>query len=216
MKKYASLFLMAVFLTAGYRLLSVDTVKGQEATDSAAQLRDSVKQKVDEELSQIKQAVSKKGFLGLISEKSEAALTMNTWVNQSRTVLVSTSSVIRLQSGKDGTPADLKAGNYILVMGDADSENKLTAARLLVIPAPKDDTRTAIWGTVSKKTSSTLTLTTPQNDNPDIKLTSATKYAADTKLSDIEEGAKVLVLASTSTATPPVYTALVIYLYPSR
>ena len=184
------------------------SVFAQTATDGASQLRDSVKQKVDEELAQIKQVVTKKAFLGTITAKNEASLTLTTWLNEARTTLVTTDSTIKLASGKDGTPTDLKVGNFILVMGDADSQNTLTAKRLIVTTAPADDRRLTYFGTVAKKTSSALSITTSKNDTIDLKLTSATTYTGKTKATDVAVGAKVLVLSKSGSA-------LIIHLFPT-
>jgi hypothetical protein len=172
---------------------------GQAASDGATQLRDSVKQKVAEELSQIKQAISKKAFLGSVSAKNDATLTLATWTGQTRTVLVSTDAVIKLANGKDGTPADIKTDNILLVMGDADSQNTLTAKRLLVLPPLPTDKRQTVFGTVAKKTTSSLTLTTPKNESVTLKLTSATKLTAKSKLADIKVGDKIVTVSVNST-----------------
>jgi len=204
------LFLLLLFYSPALIL----SVHAQSTTPSTSPIRDSVKQKVDEELAQIKQAVSKKAYLGVISSQSEATLTLTSWMGQTQSVLVGTDAVVKLKSGKDGTLTDLKINDYILVMGDADSQNKLTAKRLLVVAAPPVDKRTSFFGTVTKKTSSSLTLTTTKNESVDIKLTSSTVYAAKAKAADVKVDSKVLVLALGSSSTPPAYSALSIYLFP--
>lgn len=183
------------------------SARAQTATDGASQLRDSVKQKVDEELSQIKKAVSKKGFLGSITAKNEASLTLLTYQNQTRTVQVGVDSTIKLQNGRDATLADLKIGDYVLAMGDADSQNTLTSSRLLVVPAPVRDSRTSVFATVTKKTVSGMTVSNSNNETSDIKLMSATKYTGQTKSADVKAGSKVLILIKTGTA-------LFIHLFP--
>jgi hypothetical protein len=199
------LFKLLIFLTL--TLTFTGSVFAQSATDSANPLRDSVKQKVAEELAQIKQAVSKKAFLGSVTTKNDASLTLTTWGNQSRNLLVSTDSVIKLLNNRDGTSADLKVGDYVLAMGNADSQNTLTVSRLLVVKTPGQDTRQIYFGTVTKKTISSLTISTTKNETLDIKLSSATKYTGSAKSADIKTGSKILVLTKSDAA-------LVIHLFP--
>src|SRR3989344_4130164 len=85
-------------------------VLAQSPTPSS--IRDSVKQQVDQELSQIKNNVSKKGFVGTISAKSDGTITISNLQSQTRTALVSTDAIIKLTGGKDGTPADLKVADF--------------------------------------------------------------------------------------------------------
>ena len=82
-------------------------VSGQTVTPGST-IRDSVKTKVDEQLAQIQKAVAKKAFLGEITVKSDAQLTLTTFSGQTRSVTVSLDTVIKLAGNKDGTPADLK------------------------------------------------------------------------------------------------------------
>jgi len=189
-------------------------VSAQTATEGASPLRDSVKQKVAEELAQIKKAVSKKAFLGTISSVSEATLTLTNLRNQTRNVVVGTDSVIKLKNGKDGTVADLKSGLVVLVMGDVDSAGVMTSKRLLVISQPAEFKRQAVMGTVTKASSSSLTLEKINTkDTWTIKLTSANKYTAKTKASDVKVGLKIVVLGTVT--SDKALTALQIHLIPA-
>ena len=183
-------------------------------TPTTSSLRDSIKQKVAEELAQIKQAVSKKAYLGSITAKNEATLTLTTHRQQTRSVILATDTAIKLKSGKDGTPADLKVGDFVLVMGDADSQNTLTAKRLLVISQPLEDKRRAVMGTITDKSSSTLTLETPNSkDTWTVKLTSTTRYTAKTKAADLKVDQKIVVLGNRTADTA--LTALLLHLIPA-
>ena len=159
----------------------------------------------------IKQAVSKRAYLGTITSKSDATLTLTTPTKATRTVTVTTDSAIKLTGGKDGTIADLKEGNTVLIMGDADAEGKLTAKRLLVVPTPPTDKRRAIFGNVTKAATSQLTVTDIKNQNWTIKLTSATKYTEKTKSSDIKTDTKIVIVGTTG-STANTLTAKVINL----
>lgn len=182
------------------------------ASSSATILRDSVKQKVAEELAAIKQAVSKKGFVGSITAKSDVSLTVVTNKNQPRTVLVTNDSVIKATNNKDITVADLKVGDYILAMGDVDSQNQMTAKRLLIIGKPVSDTRTTVFGTVSETAVSSFTITTPKADTLTLKLSSAVKYNDKYTAKDLKSGVKVIVLY---TQTGSSFTAKRVYIFPS-
>ncbi|HJZ05929.1 hypothetical protein A2634_01530 [Candidatus Amesbacteria bacterium RIFCSPHIGHO2_01_FULL_48_32] len=189
------------------------------ATDSG--IRDSIKKKVDEELNLIKQAISKRAYLGTISSKSDATLTLTTTGNATRTITVTTDSIIKLTGGKDGTIADLKEGTTVLAMGDADAEGKLTAKRLLVVPTPRADKRRAIFTNITKVTTSQLTVTDNKNQTLTIKLTSATKYTGQilpagrqAKASDVKVNSKIVVVG-TESATANTLTARLIHLVQS-
>jgi Domain of unknown function (DUF5666) len=170
------------------------------ATDSSSGLRDSVRQKVAEELAQIKQAVSKKAYLGSITAKADAALTLTNYANLTRSVVVSTDATIKLKNGREGTLADLKVNDYLLVLGDVDSAGTMTAKRILVVNVPPADKRVVVYGIITKTTSSSITVTTPKNENLTIKMTSATKYTGKTKLTGLKADDRVLVITSSNTA----------------
>jgi len=117
-------------------------------------------------------------------------------------------------AGKDGTPADLKVKDYVLVMGDVDSQNNMTAKRLLVVTKPETDKRRAIMGTVTKSTVSSITLVTLNTKETwTIRLTSTTGYTAKTKASDVKVDTRIVTLGTvTGTNT---MNALVIHLVPA-
>jgi hypothetical protein len=195
MKKVLFLSLLSVSC-----LLYAGRVLAQTATDSSTGLRDSVKQKVEEELAQIVKSVSKKAFLGTITAKADASITLNNYHNQARTIIVGTDTAIKLKNGRDGTPADLKTADYILVMGDVDSAGTMTAKRILVISEPAADKRETAYGTITKTTSSSVVIDNLKNESVTVKVTSATKYTGTTKLSNLQVGDKILAITSDSTA----------------
>ncbi len=165
------------------------------ATDSATAIRNSVKQQVDQELSQIKQGVAKKGFIGTIASISDASLSLTNLYGQTRKVFISAASTIKLANGADGTPADLKPGQYILVMGNVDSTDTMTASRLLIVAAPVADTRTVIFGAVVKASATSFTV-----GDTTYKVTSTTKFTNSTKNADVVAGAKVMAIVDGTTA----------------
>lgn len=180
-----------------FSLVSPVAVLAQSPSPTGT-IRDAVKQKVNEELSQIKQAVAKKGFVGSITSKSEVAITVTTIQNQTRTANVTTDTTIKLQGSKDGTPADLKVGDFILVMGNVDSANVMTATRLLVIGKPAEDNREVGHGTVTKISTSAVSVQT-KSDTLNLKITASTKMNDKYKKADIKEQSKVVVIYNSKT-----------------
>ncbi len=211
-KIYPVLILLFTF----YILHSVPAF-AQTASDSADQLRNSVKQKVSEELAQIKQDISKKAFVGSISSKTEATVNLVNYAGQNRSALVTTDTAIKLKDNSDGTPADLKTGDYILVMGDVDGSGNMTAKRLLVIASPPAEKRQAVWGMVTS-IGNTIKLTTSTGDNFTGRLFSDTTVTttkngkpATLKSTDVKIGSLVVIIAKP--AAVPSITDL--YIYPT-
>ncbi len=195
MRQYLRLFLVVGLVIASS---AVAQTPSPSAT-SAGVIRDAVKQQVDKELANIKQAVAKKAYVGTIANKSDLTLTITNLKNQSRTATVTTDTTIKLAGGKDGTPADLKVGDFVIAMGDADSNGVLTAKRLLVVTPSAADNRSAVFATVTKVTSAALTLENLKKEAWTIKLNSSTSYTGTTTATDIKVGSKIVV-AGTSGA----------------
>ena len=214
MKNLKFIIIFCLILPFTFYILHLPKVFAQTTSSDSSQLRDSVKQKVAEELAQIKQAVSKKAFLGTISSKNAATFNIANYLNQNRSAIVSTDTVIKLKNGSDGTPADLKTGDYILIMGDVDSTGNMTAKRLLVIAPPAVDKRASYWGKVTA-TGSTVTidkLTAKLVSDTYISTTNAGKTVK-LKTSDIKVGNTVVMITKTGTSIVPVVTDL--YIFPA-
>lgn len=184
-----------------WSLVIAAPIVAQTSSPSANPIRDAVKEKVQQELDQIKKAVAKRGFVGTITAKSDSTLTLTNLKSQPRTVAVPADTTIKLSGGKEGTFADLKVDTFILVMGDVDSQNVMTAKRLLVLAKPVPDKRKAVLGTVTKTSSSSLSVTTVTKDALTVKITSATAYTAKTKLANIAVGDKVVVVGTSTDST---------------
>lgn len=164
-------------------------------------IRDAVQQQVQQELSAIKQDVAKKGFVGNITAKSDGTVTISNLKNQTRNILVTGETTIKLSGGGEGTPGDLKVNDFIIAMGSVDSTNKMTAARLLVTKQGEADKREAKYGVVTKTTTSSITV-----GELVIKVTSATGYTtvtegkiAKSKLADIKVGSKIVYVGTPGT-----------------
>ena len=200
MTKKSLLISSLIMLSPLTYLLSPVSAQTPTATD-AASIRDSVKQQVTAELSQIKSAVAKKSFVGNITAKTDAVITINNLLGVSRTALVSTDTTIKLLAGKDGTISDIKVGDYVMAMGDVNSQDSMTTKRLLVIAKPTADKRQTLFATVTAATSTTLTVQTLAKETKTIKLTSTTKYTAKIKAADIKVGSKIVVIGTATSDT---------------
>lgn len=190
---------VSFILTAAMFVLAAAPTFGQTASPSG-NIRNTIQDRVNQELAQIKQGVAKKGFVGSITTKSDATITITNLKNSPRTALVTTDTTIKLTGGKDGTPKDLKVGDFILAMGDVDSENKMTAKRLLVIDQPETDGRKVLAGIISSATASNFVLTTSSQATTTIKFSSATKYNDGFKASSLKTGARLVVITRNDTA----------------
>lgn len=204
-----------VFLITLIFLISPISTFAQSATDSA--VRQAVKDKVEA----IKTSVAKRAFVGTISAKSDATITITNLKNQPRTAVVTGNTTIKLTGGKEGTFADLKVGDFVISMGDVDSQNTLTAKRLLVITKPGADKRQAIFGRVTDTSASSLTIETLKKDTLTIKTTSSTTITSKidgkvtkAKLSDIKVGDHVVTVGTPGTTTTA-FTAKIIHAIPS-
>lgn len=176
----------------------------QSSTDSASQIRDAVQKKVAEELSNIKQAVARRAYVGTIASKSEATVTITNLKNQTRTATVTANTIIKLTGGKDGTPEDLKVGNFIIVMGDVDSQNTMTAKRLIVVSKPDVDKRRVLFGTVTKTTSSSLTIEDSKKETWTVKTSSKAKV-----------GDKIIAIGTPVSSSNNTLTAKLVHLIPA-
>jgi len=172
---------------------------------TSATIRDTVKQQVESELSQIKSAVSKKAYVGSVTAKADGVLTINNLQNQPRSVTLTTDAAIKLTSGKDGTPADVKIGDFVIAMGDADGQGMLTVKRLLVTAKPSADTRQTVAGSVSKISPSSITLKTPDGKEVTARLLGSTKYTGATKVTDIKTDSQVAFITTGATTLTVVH-----------
>lgn len=183
-----------------FGLISVQTLHAQTASPSGTIL-DSVKQKVEAELADIKKGVAKKAFIGTVTTKDSNMLTITTLTNQTRSAAVSTDTVIKLTGNKDGTIADIKVNDFGIFMGDVDSQNAMTVKRVLILPTPPTDKRAVVFGTVTKSQPNTLTIETQKKEIWTVKVSSSTKYTKNTKYADVEVGDKILVTGVAATTT---------------
>lgn len=197
-------FIKSIMIMGTVSMVLAGAIAAQSPTSS--DIRDAVQKKVQEELANIKQAVAKRGFVGVITAKSETGITLTNLKKQSRTAMVSADATVRLDGGKDGTLTDLKVDDFVLAMGDVDSENKMTVKRLLVLKAPTTETRKIISGSITKVSTTAITVENNKKEAWTIKTSSTTAVSSvdegkivKGKLTDLEVGNKVVVLGATAT-----------------
>jgi hypothetical protein len=195
-KFWLLVFVICLLFVSWNLFLGIYNVSAQTASSSADTIRDSVKQKVTEELAQIKKGVAKKGFIGSVTNISDGKVTINTLTGFTRQALVVADTTIKLSSGGDGTPGDLKVGQYVLAMGDVDSQNSMTTKRLLVVTKPSDDPRKVIFGSLTKVSSTSFSI-----GSDSYKITSASKFTGKTKVSDLAVNSKIMAIINNGIAT---------------
>ncbi len=178
-------------------IFPVSVVQAQTAVPTGI-IRGSVKEKVAEELSRIKQAVTRKGYVGSVTGKTDATLTLVNLKNQTRTVTLTPDATIKLANSKDGTISDIKTNDFVIAMGDADSQNNMTAKRILVLASPPNDKRAVHYGAITKLGTNALTLKTLK-ETLEVKISAGTKYNEKYKFSDLKTDTKIVLIATTGT-----------------
>lgn len=192
-------------------LLLTVSLLAQTPSSTGSAIREAVK----EQVAAIKTAVARRAYVGTISAKADATITVTNLKNQPpKTAVVTGDTVIRLTGGKDGTFADLKVGAFVIAMGEVDSQGTLTTKRLLVIAKPGADKRRALTGRVTSTSSSSLTIETLKKEIITIKVTSDTTITNKNKLSDIKVGSRVVVVGL-PTLAESTFTAKLLHLIPS-
>lgn len=138
----------------------------------------------------IKNTTTKRGFVGTISAKDTAAITITNLKNQSRTAIIVGDTTIKLVNGSEGTFADLKPGNFVIAMGYVDSQNSLATSRLLVIAKPAPDKRLVLSGRITDTAAAAFTLETAAKEAWTVK----------SKTTDLKVGNRVAIVGTSSTA----------------
>lgn len=202
-------FIIAVVTLILFGGLGAYTVSAQSptASQSGEQIRDAVQKQVAQQLANIKQNVAKKGFVGNITSKTDVDLVLTNLKNQTRNITITGDTTIKLLSGKEGTITDLKTNDFVIVMGQVDSQNKMTAKRLLVVKPGETDKRQAAWATVTKSSTTSLTVEDGQKQIWTLKVSSATSVTTvsggkvtKSKLADVVAGTKIVMIGTPTTA----------------
>lgn len=189
-----------VIITSTLLLLysyTLASAQSPTATTSGTTIKDAIKEKVQEEINSIKKAVAKRGFVGTITKVSDLNLTITTLTGDSRSLVMVTDTTVKLLSGKEGTLKDVKEKNFVIAMGDVDSAGVLTVKRIVIVTQSPADIRVALYGKVTKATTSQLTLETADKTILTVKILSDTKFStksAITAAKDIKENSVIIAI----------------------
>lgn len=171
-----------------------------QATSTPSAIRDAVKDQVAAEVANIAKTKVKRAYVGTITSKTEAGFVMTNHKNEVRNITTTAEAVIK-NGAKDLTLKDLKVGDFVIAMGEADSKNNLLAKRILIVTKSPEDKRKTLVFTVTKTSASSLTVENLKKETWTLKITSDTLFTGKTKLSDIALGDKIAVVGSLASTT---------------
>lgn len=180
-----------------------------QATSTPSAIRDAVKEQVAVEVANIAKTKVRRAYVGTITSKTEAGFVMTNHKSESRNITTTAEAVIKY-GAKDLTLKDLKVGDFVIAMGDADSQNNLLAKRILVVAKSPEDKRKTMIFTVTKATATTLTVENLKKETWTVKITSDTSFTGKTKVADIVAGDKIAVVGSLA-STASTFNALKIH-----
>lgn len=166
-----------------------------QVTSTPSAIRDAVKEQVAAEVASIANTKVKRAYVGTITSKTEAGFVMTNHKNETRNITTTAEAVIK-NGAKDLTFKDLKIGDFVIAMGDADAKNNLLAKRILVVTKSPEDKRKTMIFTVTKATPTTLSVENLKKEAWTVKVTSDTSFTGKTKVADLVAGDKIAVVGS--------------------
>lgn len=181
-----------------------------QVTATPSAVRDAVKEQVAAEVANIAKTKVRRAYVGSIASKTEAGFVLTNHKNESRNITTTAEAVIK-NGAKDLTLKDLKVGDFVIAMGDADSQNNLLAKRILVVAKSPEDKRKTMIFTVIKTTATTLTVENLKKEAWTVKITSDTSFTGKTKVTDLVASDKIAVVGSTA-STASTFNALKIHM----
>ncbi len=135
--------------------------------EKVKEIRDAIKEKVNE----IKEKIEKRAYVGIISQITDATITLDNFRGKQRVRLISTTKIVG--TAKNEIKAkDLALEDKVIAMGDLAENEILEAKRVLVIPKPKTTPlkRTLYIGTITAINGRTAIITVTDLKNPDVNL----------------------------------------------
>jgi len=99
------------------------------------EIRDVVKEKVLEKIQEIKDKITKKGYVGILREMTDSTLTLET-LSGERMITVDSEAKIIGTNKKEIKVKDLEIDQKLITMGTIDENNILVAKRIIVVPIP--------------------------------------------------------------------------------
>ncbi len=179
-----------------------------QATPSS-EILDAVKAKVAAEVATIKSSINKRAYVGTIGTKTETGFDLSNLKKETRNVVVTAETTIK-KGATELTLKDLKSGDFVIAMGDADAKNNMTAKRILVIDRGAEDKRKTIIFTVTKTGTTSLGVENLKKETWSVRLSTDTRYSIKTKLADLAVGDKIAVIGTTA-SIPSTFNALRIH-----
>lgn len=177
------------------------------ATGSA--IRDAVKEKVAAEVAVIKSSVLKRAYVGTIGTKTETGFDLINIKKETRNIVVTAETTIK-KGAAELTFKDLKSGDFVIAMGDADAKNTMTAKRVLVIDRGAEDKRKTMIFTITKAGTTSLGVENLKKEAWSVRLSTDTQYTSKTKLANLAVGDKIAVIG-TAASIPSTFNALRIH-----
>lgn len=134
MKKLAIFILFTIYyLIFNIPIVAVSPTPAEPGPDEKIQeIRDAIKEKVSE----IKEKIEKKAFVGTISQITDSTVTINNFRGKQRVRLLEQTVIIGTNK-KEIKAADLAVEDKIIAMGALSENEILEAKRVVVIPPPK-------------------------------------------------------------------------------
>ncbi|MEK7504331.1 MAG: DUF5666 domain-containing protein [Patescibacteria group bacterium] len=161
------------------------------------------------EVATIKSSINKRAYVGTIGTKTETGFDLSNLKKETRNVVVTAETTIK-KGATELTLKDLKSGDFVIAMGDADAKNNMTAKRILVIDRGAEDKRKTIIFTVTKTGTTSLGVENLKKETWSVRLSTDTRYSIKTKLADLAVGDKIAVIGTTA-SIPSTFNALRIH-----
>ncbi len=183
-------FLIAIFLPttrfarrANYELPTVHAADSTPSSDVKSKLEE-LKKNIASKAARLKDEVSQKlqnrAFVGFIKNKSANSLTLAS-LNGVKIVEFTQDSIFESRIKKRADIKKLKEEDFVAALGDIDETGVLTAKKVILLPTPKKDSKTYLWGQIISLSDSLATI-----KNKDLK-----NIAVSTSLADIKRDLKI-------------------------
>jgi hypothetical protein len=197
-------------LVLGFGVLGlvIAPIAAAEATPSS-EIRDAVKAKVAAEVATIKNTILKRAYVGAIGTKTETGFDLTNLKKETRNVVVTAETTIK-KGSTELTFKDLKSGDFVIAMGDADAKSTMTAKRILVIDRGVEDKRKTMIFTITKTGTTSLGVENLKKETWSVRLSTDTQYTSKTKLASLAVGDKIAVIGTTA-SIPSTFNALRIH-----
>lgn len=174
-----------------------------------SEILNAVKEKVAAEVAVIKNNVLKRAYVGTLGIKTEIGFDLTNLKQETRNIIVTAETTIK-KGASELTFKDLKSGDFVIAMGDADSKNTMTAKRILVIDKGAEDKRKTMIFTITKTGTTSLGVENLKKEVWSVRLSTDSQYTAKTKLVNLAIGDKIAVIG-TNASIPSTFNALRIH-----